>query len=47
MQVVGVGALDLRRDEFADAQRATGGDKNLAVDFRRVNGGGKMCQMAA
>src|SRR5262245_50084572 len=35
-QIIGLGALDLHRCEFADPQRAARGDVDGAVDLRRV-----------
>src|ERR1700722_6365883 len=36
VQIVGIGAFDLRRDDLADAQRTTAGDIERAIDLRRV-----------
>jgi hypothetical protein len=36
VQIVGVGAFDLRRDDLADAQRTPAGDIDRAIDLRRV-----------
>ncbi len=36
VQIVGVGAFDLHRDDLADTQRTTACDVNAAVDFGRV-----------
>lgn len=36
VQIVLVGALDLRRDDLADLQRATAGEVDGAVNLRRV-----------
>src|ERR1700692_4611786 len=37
VQIVGIGALDLRRDDLAGAQRTTAGDIARAIDLRRVS----------